>query len=72
MSGYNDRYQQATNGELHWYNVVPTRRLVYTETIAAVNWCEAHCGRSRYVYHYTHGYFFENQQHAFEFMLKWG
>ncbi len=72
MTGYNERYQLATDGKLDWHNVVPSRRLSSTETIAAVNWCESHCGRQRYVHHYTYGYFFEDQQHAFEFMLRWG
>ena len=72
MPGYNERYEQVTRGELNWYRVVPSNRLQSTDFIAASNWCEAHCGRSKYVNHYQKGFFFEDQQHAFEFTLRWG
>jgi hypothetical protein len=72
MPGYSERYQMASNGELKWYRVVPSRSLRGTELIAALNWCESHCGRSRYVHNYSTGFFFEDQQHAFEFSLRWG
>ncbi len=71
MSKYNQLYSAISRGESDWYKVVPTQQLYGTESIVVSNWCEVYCGRSNYIRHHT-GYYFKNQQHAFEFLLRWG